>query len=413
MRFKMRFESEDSAERRFTGLITGVGEVDPIRWPGSKWRCLSVRWDDLETIRHNRVSPWEIEPTGSVSASSSLVAPGMKRARVGLHSTKPDFPVPRDGTGASDFGESLRFQKVLQGQEIMGFISRYDGSEVQNHHSSEIRRCNPCSGSRSSVSVIGNGVRNLLGDSPIYVGSTGFGESLRFNKVLQGQETFSNSPYGRGPAANNGHEKRAQGSGWSRLMQGYNTYLRPSAPSIQVSSPSSVLVFQQSAHAPAPIFPATRGSNQEDNELRNRALFDVSETYSGKPPTSSVPCERSSRMENVNSFGFLKEHNHLGISHSAFGARSLYRGGQDLVSTCKTSCRLFGFPLTEEINSVNKDCGPTQVSSSYNPDSSFLPPHVEEHLLPKPPLVTKILGSSCTKVSDLYAVRDTLLDIAL
>lgn len=27
---------------RCTGLITGIGDADPVRWPGSKWRCLLV-----------------------------------------------------------------------------------------------------------------------------------------------------------------------------------------------------------------------------------------------------------------------------------------------------------------------------------------------------------------------------------
>lgn len=62
----MRFETEDAAERRlvlfwlqhpnrmhyqilrlgisgrYTGLITGVSDVDPVRWRGSKWRSLLV-----------------------------------------------------------------------------------------------------------------------------------------------------------------------------------------------------------------------------------------------------------------------------------------------------------------------------------------------------------------------------------
>jgi hypothetical protein len=29
---------------RFTGLIAGINDVDPVRWPGSKWKCLLV-WD--------------------------------------------------------------------------------------------------------------------------------------------------------------------------------------------------------------------------------------------------------------------------------------------------------------------------------------------------------------------------------
>uniref|UniRef100_A0A6N2KFT3 Auxin response factor n=1 Tax=Salix viminalis TaxID=40686 RepID=A0A6N2KFT3_SALVM len=98
MRFKMRFETEDAAERRYTGIITGVSELDPARWPGSKWKCLLVRWDDMEANRLSRVSPWEVEPSGSgpgsFSSSSNFMAPGLKRSRSGLHSSKAEFPIP-------------------------------------------------------------------------------------------------------------------------------------------------------------------------------------------------------------------------------------------------------------------------------------------------------------------------------
>lgn len=55
---------------------------------------LQVRWDDIDANRHNRVSPWEIESSGSISSSNSLLSPGSKRSRVGLPSGKPEFMVP-------------------------------------------------------------------------------------------------------------------------------------------------------------------------------------------------------------------------------------------------------------------------------------------------------------------------------
>ncbi|KAF8380025.1 hypothetical protein HHK36_027494 [Tetracentron sinense] len=62
MRFKMRFEGEDSPERRFTGTIVGVEDISP-QWADSKWRSLKVQWDEPASIqRPGRVSPWEIEP---------------------------------------------------------------------------------------------------------------------------------------------------------------------------------------------------------------------------------------------------------------------------------------------------------------------------------------------------------------
>ncbi|XP_013631443.1 PREDICTED: auxin response factor 3 [Brassica oleracea var. oleracea] len=154
MRFKARVESEDASERRSLGIITGISDLDPIRWPGSKWRCLIVRWDDNEASRHQqRVSPWEIEPSGSISSSSSFITTGPKRSRIGF----PNIPVS-EGIHATDFEESLRFQRVLQGQEkFPGFIN--------------------------TSSDGGAGARRGR------FKGTEFGDSYGIHKVLQGQET--------------------------------------------------------------------------------------------------------------------------------------------------------------------------------------------------------------------------------
>ncbi|KAK8692860.1 hypothetical protein V6N13_070465 [Hibiscus sabdariffa] len=62
MRFKMRFEEDDSPERRFAGTIVGVEDFSP-HWKDSRWRSLKVQWDEPASIqRPDRVSPWEIEP---------------------------------------------------------------------------------------------------------------------------------------------------------------------------------------------------------------------------------------------------------------------------------------------------------------------------------------------------------------
>ncbi|KAK1556711.1 hypothetical protein Q3G72_010598 [Acer saccharum] len=141
-----------------------------------------VRWDDVEANRHSSVSPWEIERAGSISSSNSLITSGLKRTGIGLPPGQPEFPVP-------DFGESLRFQKVLQGLEIFGFNSLYDGVDSQNLHLSEIRRCLPGSNS-SGIAATGDGMRNLHVNSEVSYKGIGFGKSLRFHKDLrrQGQE---------------------------------------------------------------------------------------------------------------------------------------------------------------------------------------------------------------------------------
>ncbi|XP_051149641.1 auxin response factor 19-like isoform X2 [Andrographis paniculata] len=63
MRFRMMFETEESGTRRYMGTITGITDLDPIRWKNSQWRNLQVGWDESAAgERRNRVSIWEIEP---------------------------------------------------------------------------------------------------------------------------------------------------------------------------------------------------------------------------------------------------------------------------------------------------------------------------------------------------------------
>ncbi|KAJ6710313.1 AUXIN RESPONSE FACTOR 11 [Salix koriyanagi] len=80
MRFKMRFEGEDSPERRFTGTIVGIGDISP-EWSGSIWRSLKIQWDEPATIqRPERVSPWDIEPFAA-PASPNLTQQVVKNKR--------------------------------------------------------------------------------------------------------------------------------------------------------------------------------------------------------------------------------------------------------------------------------------------------------------------------------------------
>ncbi|KAJ0247796.1 AUX/IAA domain-containing protein [Hirschfeldia incana] len=63
MRFRMVFETEDCGVRRYMGTVTGVSDLDPVRWKGSQWRNLQVGWDESTGgDRPSRVSIWEIEP---------------------------------------------------------------------------------------------------------------------------------------------------------------------------------------------------------------------------------------------------------------------------------------------------------------------------------------------------------------
>lgn len=63
MRFRMMFETEDSGARRYMGTVSGISDLDPVRWKNSQWRNLQVDWDESTAgEKPNRLSIWEIEP---------------------------------------------------------------------------------------------------------------------------------------------------------------------------------------------------------------------------------------------------------------------------------------------------------------------------------------------------------------
>ncbi|KAJ7952167.1 Auxin response factor [Quillaja saponaria] len=98
MRFKMKFEGDDSTEteRRFLGTITGAEDMSP-HWVNSKWRSLKVQWDEPASItRPDRVSPWEIEPF-SASAPSTLVQPSVIKNK----RPRPPSEIPALDTNSS------------------------------------------------------------------------------------------------------------------------------------------------------------------------------------------------------------------------------------------------------------------------------------------------------------------------
>lgn len=122
MRFKMRFEGEDSPERRFTGTIVGVGDMSP-EWSNSKWRSLKIQWDEPATIqRPERVSPWEIEPfVASASLNLAQAAAKSKRPR------PDDIPTSEITTGSAFW-----YQGQNQSHELTQLSS---AAEVQSHDS--------------------------------------------------------------------------------------------------------------------------------------------------------------------------------------------------------------------------------------------------------------------------------------
>jgi auxin response factor len=54
MRFRMMFETEESGVRRYMGTITGISDLDPLRWKNSQWRNLQVFFS-IYKLAFNRI----------------------------------------------------------------------------------------------------------------------------------------------------------------------------------------------------------------------------------------------------------------------------------------------------------------------------------------------------------------------
>ncbi|KAF7823427.1 auxin response factor 4-like isoform X1 [Senna tora] len=191
-RFKMKFEMDESPERRCGGgIVTGIRDLDPFRWPKSKWRCLMVRWDeDIATNHQERVSPWEIEASVSLPPLSIQSSPRLKKLRMSLQAATPSHlmtGVAAGGNGFMDFEESVILSpKVLQGQENTGFVSHYYGCDaVTNQPDFEMSP-------PSHPNLASTGVRKATAAAELMrVHSSsyaGFAETNKLLRVLQGQE---------------------------------------------------------------------------------------------------------------------------------------------------------------------------------------------------------------------------------
>ncbi|KAF6986301.1 hypothetical protein CFC21_004081 [Triticum aestivum] len=384
-RFKMRYESEDAAERRYTGIITGTGDADPM-WRGSKWKCLLVRWDDDgEFRRPNRVSPWEIELTSSASGSH-LAAPTSKRMKPYLPHANPEFTVPHGG-GRPDFAESAQVRKVLQGQELLGYRT-HDGTAVATSQPCEARNLQYIDERGCS----NNGSNNVLGGVPSHGVKTplgipyhcsGFGESQRFQKVLQGQEVFR--PY-RGSLVDarmrSGGFHQQDGPYASALLDKWRTQQQhafgfgssaPVLPSQPSLSPPSVLMFQQ-ADPKVSRFEFGQGhldKNMDDPYARfvsAEAIGRGEQTLSLRPHLGSEVIDTRVAVENK------------GVAPT-------------------NSCKIFGISLAEKVRARDEmgcDDGGANYPSSTQPLKQQVP---------------KSLGNSCATVHEQRPVVGRAIDV--
>ncbi|MQL99283.1 hypothetical protein Taro_032004 [Colocasia esculenta] len=122
MRFKMRFEGEDTPEKWFAGTIVGVGEISS-QWVGSKWRSLKVQWDEATNIqRPDRVSPWEIEPF-------TLSPPNLTPSQPAVVKTNKR-PRPAVDASVLDVGQQYWYPGATQSHDLGSSIGKMSTNEA-------------------------------------------------------------------------------------------------------------------------------------------------------------------------------------------------------------------------------------------------------------------------------------------
>ncbi|GJN14923.1 hypothetical protein PR202_gb01800 [Eleusine coracana subsp. coracana] len=321
---------------RSSGLISDVSEVDPIRWPGSKWRCLVVQWDGRTNCNHkNRVSPWEIERIGGTVSVTHCLSSSSKRTKLCFPQGDLDTSCI-DGNGHLDSMPTESFSRVLQGQELMR--SRTNG--VACPHSPEIPKFQTSDRRRFSADMR-NGLFNDAEPGLRHRNSTestyqplGFSESVRFSEVLQGQEISRVVPLYHGNTSDAcTHNGRVGSSAYVHrpvATQGYSLpQFTPSAA--DVCSPSSVFMFNQTM-VPQPEFEGT---------------INLKYAYGSR----YAPQEQMQRKIEYQPFlqrqmSCLTESNHFDVAEVT--PSNVGKPGSAGREVGRSTCRLFGFSLTEK-----------------------------------------------------------------
>ncbi|XP_028194474.1 auxin response factor 4-like isoform X4 [Glycine soja] len=332
-RFKMKFEMDESPERRSTatqctsGIVTGMSDLDPYKWPKSKWRCLMVRWDeDIEINHQDRVSPWEVDPSASLPPLSIQSSRRLKKLRPGLLAAAPNHLTTVGSSGFMDSEESVRSSKVLQGQENTGFMSLYYGCDtVTKQPEFEIR-------SPSHPNLASTGVRKIAAAEFMRVHPSsyaGFTETNMFPRVLQGQEIC--------PFRSLAGKVDLNFGSWGKPNVSYTNYNLHQAtkPNFHSFGPEVV----QTAYFPyGDIHKAGQGSSMLCSNPTNFQREDIPFNTPSIQSGITIPNEQK-----------LQDN----ISGAASLGANMRIPNDDNFKGKVNACKLFGFPLSRETTAQN------------------------------------------------------------
>ncbi|XP_073222544.1 LOW QUALITY PROTEIN: auxin response factor 4 [Cicer arietinum] len=349
-RFKMKFEMDESPERYGGGIVTGMSDLDPYKWPKSKWRCLMVRWDeDIETKHQDRVSPWEIDPSTSLPPLNIQSSRRLKKLRTGLQADSPGHLITADDRGFMDFDESVRSPKVLQGQEKTGFMSLYYGCDtITKQKEFDINSLSHTNqfdiNSLSHTNLVSTGARKITSSEFTRLRPSsyaGFTETNRFPRVLQGQEIC--------PLSSLTGKVDLNLNAWGKTNVSYTNYNLD-----QTTRPNFHSLGQQILHNAYLPYGDIRKACQGSSMLCSRPTNFQLENL----PFSTSSAQKIGTMRNEVGLSSLTIPNEKNLQDNISGATSLgekmrISNDENFKEKKVNACKLFGFFLSGETTSQN------------------------------------------------------------
>ncbi|KAG4959243.1 hypothetical protein JHK87_035876 [Glycine soja] len=171
MRFRMMFETEESGVRRYMGTITGINDLDPVRWKSSQWRNIQVGWDESTAgERPSRVSIWEIEP---VVTPFYICPPPFFRPKFPRQPGMPDDESDMENAFkravpwlGDDFGMKDASSSIFPGFSLVQWMSMQQNNQLTAAQSG----CFPSMLPFNTLQVASNQITNQFSQQPMAYG---------------------------------------------------------------------------------------------------------------------------------------------------------------------------------------------------------------------------------------------------
>lgn len=246
-----------------------------------------------------------------------------------------------------DFEDSIRSSKVLQGQENVGIVSPFYGCDTAKRSLEfEVRSSaqqNQASGGVEKINI-GDYVKVHPNSS-----FTGFMESDRFLKVLQGQEICSLRPPTRKPEYGLGV--------WGKFNlsdNSFNTFQSPNSSFYHMASNGAQNMYFPRGEIYSMGQAAMIRSN-DSNFPRENTLFNPSAVDASVIRTKMERANRSLDRESL----------HL-VSATPTSGLNMRNSKDENVNENPTGCKLFGFSLTTETASNLQSSGKRSCTKVRN-----------------------------------------------